>query len=550
LHTPENHFSMSIPRHTVTVAALVVLAIAAALIAAFLFSPGAVPAREPVSLAIMTTSDLQSQVMPDADGNGGLARIATARNLTAASVDGALLLSSGDDLMGPLYAMFHGEPELRAMTAAGYDAVCPGNHEFDLGTPVYAEGLERANVTVVCANLETDDPVLAAHVVPRTIRETAGVRIGIFGLITPDLPLISAPGNTTTVNGSLLAIAQQEADLLRADGADLVVAVTHLGSAIDRKIAEGTDGIDLIVGGHDHIYVNETVVKDGRTTWIVQDGMRGGQLGVLRFVWRGGGIEDAQWETVPVDNRTAADPEVAGLLGPFLTEYDRRLADPVGSIASPLDLRTASLRTGEAAAGDLVADAWREWFPHADMALVNGGDIRGDAVIPAGPVSTRTVNEMLPFDNTIVSMQLNGSMVRQALEVSAAALDPETSGIESGAFLQVSGIRVEYDRSAPPYRATYDGRAVTAILDPGARVAMVEVGTADTGWVPLENETVYTVLANSYLASGGNGYWMFAAAGGDDTTVYEADPVTRFLRSHSPATADVDGRIAFSGASG
>jgi 2',3'-cyclic-nucleotide 2'-phosphodiesterase (5'-nucleotidase family) len=119
------------------------------------------------TVAIMTTADLQSSIAPytiDHDGKqlsvGGLERISSAARKVRGQVDGALLLSSGDDLIPPLFSMFHGIPEMRGMSLAGYDIVTPGNHEFDIGAEAYKEALSFVTFPVVSANLIVDDQEL------------------------------------------------------------------------------------------------------------------------------------------------------------------------------------------------------------------------------------------------------------------------------------------------------------------------------------------------------------------------------------------------------
>jgi len=495
-----------------------------------------------VDLVVIFTSDLHGQVEPCRNETGsmvgGLSRIAAASAAIGATADGALLLSAGDDLTGPLYSTFGGEPELRAMTLAGYDAACPGNHEFDYGAATYWNATHHAGYPVVCANI-----VPAGMVQPSVVLDAAGVKVGVFGLMTPDLTRLSRPGDGVEVDPDVTGVAARTAADLREQGAEIVVALTHTGAELDREVARSVAGIDLIVGGHDHIYANETVEGPGGwKTVIVSDGTRGERLGVFRFTYAGAGIEDPSWEWVFLDNTTPADPAVDALLAPYLLKQTVVSGGPAGTLAAPLDLRRSTVRGGEAAAGNLIADAWRAALPGAEIALVNGGSIRGDTILPAGPLSREDLDTILPFENRLVAVNLTGRQVQQALEVSAAALSEETSGVASGGFLQVSGLAYIIDAGATPYTVTYDGDGTPHVVHPGNRIKTISITSDDTA-TPLDENRTYRVVMSEFTAGGGDGYDVCKGVAVTALEIYDIDPVLEYLREASPAAPVVEGRI-------
>ena len=163
------------------------------------------------TIAIMTTADLQSSIVPyriDKNGKqlmvGGLERIASAAEKVRAEVDGALLLSSGDDLIPPLFSVFHGEPEMRGMSLIGYDIAAPGNHEFDLGAEAYKNALNFATFPLVSANLIVDDKELRDRILPYITKNIGDIKIGVFGLMTPDFLKVCSPGDGTTVKQDIV----------------------------------------------------------------------------------------------------------------------------------------------------------------------------------------------------------------------------------------------------------------------------------------------------------------------------------------------------------
>ncbi|HSD56772.1 MAG TPA: bifunctional UDP-sugar hydrolase/5'-nucleotidase [Methanotrichaceae archaeon] len=510
----------------------------------------------PRELAILTTSDLQSQVVPfntspDEPLQGGLERISALAKSMRASTDGALLLSSGDDLIGAFYAFYGGEPEMRAMTLAGYDAVSPGNHEFDMGWTVYLNATKHAGFPILCANLEIQDPEFRSAIKPSAILNISGVKVGLFGLMTPDLVRLARTGEGISVNADVETIAAEQVKSLRSQGADLVIAISHMGVTLDGDLARNVSGIDLIVGGHDHIYVNTSVKgPEGWRTLIVQDGMSGECMGILRFTYsgRGRGIENPCWQTVPLNDSVGYDPVIRDYLAPFVEDYQTRLSLEIGSSAVDLDAQKKSMRSQEMPLGNLIADAWLAWFPQADMAAINGGGVRGDRIYPKGPISYLTLNTILPFGNTLVLINMTGQEVKQMLEVSAAALDPEDTGVEDGGFLQVAGIKFKIDRKAQPFAATYDGLMLKEMKSPGDRVSEVFVQRNGT-WEPLDEQNEYEVLLPSWTTDGGDGYYLFAEMPAErkyDTTVKDLDPLAAYIKENSPVAPKTEGRIEIS----
>lgn len=514
-------------------------------------------ADNPLELAVMTTSDLYGHVVPfnSSPGEpllGGLDRISALAKSIRSETDGSVLLSSGDDMMGAFYEFYGGEPEMKAMTLAGYDAACPGNHEFDMGWPLYRNATRHAGFPILCANLKIEDPLLRAAIRPSVLLNISGVLIGLFGLMTPDLDRLTRTDESLSVNNSIEEIASEQVRSLRGQGADLIIAISHMGAALDEDLAENVSGIDLIVGGHDHTYINTSIDSpDGHRTLIVQDGTSGERMGVLRFTYSGRdrGIENPLWETVPLNESAGYDPAVRAYLVPFVEDFQKRLSLEIGSAAVALDAREATVRDREAPLGNLITDSWLAWFPEVDIAAINAGGIREDRIYPAGPISYLMLQAILPFGNDLVLVNMTGGEIRQMLEISAAALDPEVTGVNDGGFLQVSGIRFRIDRDAQPFSATYDDRSISEMKSPGERVSDVYVLCNGT-WEPLDDEMRYDVVLSSWIAGGGDGYYLFVDMPEErkyNTTVKDLGPVAVFIKENSPVAPMVEGRIEIVG---
>ena len=444
-------------------------------------------------LILLTTSDLQGQVEPvrEKEGSfGGFARIAwIVKHYKKHSRDPVFAVATGDDLMGEYFAHYKGCAIYPLLGEAGFDVATLGNHEFDQGPEVLAKALRCAPFPVVVANLRpTRESPLKGLLKPYVVLERKGLKVGFFGLITPDLPSISRLENAAEVEKDLVSVARKMAELLRRkEKVDVVVALTHIGLELDKLLAEKVPGIDVICGAHSHDLLKTPYVvrhPDGRKTVVIQTGTRGRFLGVLKLDVDGG-VKRVEWVLVRVDSSIGEDGRVSALIERFKKGLPK--ARVIAETEVPIDLRSEFLRRNEAPIGDFVADLVRKRFK-VDIVLLNSGGFRGDRIIPKGPITNKDIASIFPFGNTIVILKLKGKVVKGALERGVSAY-PTPAGF----FLQVSGIRMVFDPNRPPYR----------------RIVSVQVCN-DSGCAPLEDEKIYRVAVNSFMASGGDGYTMLA----------------------------------------
>jgi 5'-nucleotidase/UDP-sugar diphosphatase len=526
---------------------------------------GIAPPSGPVKhLAIMDTSDLHSTIFPyeaqvTKDGKkvtvvvGGLDRISGLAKRVKGSSDGALLVSGGDNLMGFLFRSFDGVPEIKGMDMAGYDITTLGNHDFDLGAEPARKAYLNADFPIVCSNITTTDNELAALMSRSIIMETAGVKIGFFGLMTPDLPRVSDVGTAVTVDDDLSSVAIEMVRELREKGADLVVALTHVGKDLDEATAREVAGIDIIVGGHSHDTFSETVEGPGGwKTIIIQAGVNAKEAGVLSFDVAGGRVVNHTWETVLLDESIPRDEAVTAFLAPYEEKLKKLMGRPVGETRVGLDATNEGVRSRESNLGDFAADAWADWFVQKGLkdpiVLINGGVLRGNRVYPPGTITYGTLMDIHPYSNTIYEVKLTGKELANVLEMSASAIRVEGDGcldterVAEGGFLQVGGVRFTIDLSGRPFCGEYDGRKVKRIIFPGERVTKIEVREGGA-WVKLDPNKVYTILTTSWTASGGDGYSPFLTAEKKDTTVDPVDALFNYIKKKSPIAPEVEGRI-------
>lgn len=433
--------------------------------------------RPPVRLQFLLVNDVY-QIEPDAQERGGLARLASLVRQLRRETPHTLFVLAGDTLSPSLLSsFFRGRHMVEAWNAMGLDAAAFGNHEFDFGPAVLAERMAESRFLWIGSNVlerATSRPFGGAARWMR--RDFDGARVGLVGLTTLDTAVTSNAGPEV-----IFRPPAREAQAAFADmgPVDLRVAITHLELNRDRELAAALP-LHLILGGHDH----DPIVEEQGSVLILKAGAEAVNLGQVIYQLGCDARPIArQHRLIPVDRSLAPAEDVAAIAARYAALADRELAVPVTSTPVPLDARETALRSQPSPLGHFVAEAMRERLD-AEIGLLNGGAIRGNRVIPAGPLTRGDFRALLPFDNTLVLLEVTGSALRQALERSVGALPRP-----AGHFLQTAGLRYDVD----------------ADRHPGQRVSAIEVQGA-----PLDPARAYRVAVPDFLARGGDGYAMLA----------------------------------------
>lgn len=251
-----------------------------------------------VELRIVHTNDTHSCIMPVsphssdtalADKGGFVRRAALVRDLRKAD-EGLLLFDSGDFSQGSAYYnLYKGEVEVRLMNEMRYDAATIGNHEFDFGLENMARIFRLAEFPIVCSNYHVEGTVLEGLVKPYVVLERKGLRIGVFGLGTQLEGMVASENYAGVTYEDPVTAANRVADILKEkEHCDLVVCLSHLGWQIDgvddSEVIPATQGIDLVLGGHSHTYMERPeVVKNaaGKNVYCNQMGKHGRYVGEL-----------------------------------------------------------------------------------------------------------------------------------------------------------------------------------------------------------------------------------------------------------------------------
>lgn len=477
-------------------------------------------AADLVKLTILQINDTYSLDPVDNGQRGGMARLATLVKELRAKNPNTLFLHAGDFLSPSILSTYmKGRHMIATLNAIGLDAATIGNHEFDFGADVLVERMREARFAWVLTNVRdrrTGGAFGGAQ--HDRIVTLGGVRVGLLGLTVPDAAHTSSPGPDAVFDDPVRA-GREAADALRLRGARIVIALTHLHMAIDRALGDQA-AIDVIVGGHEH----EPLVAETARAIITKAGSDARYLVQIDlWVTRDGRVIERSWSFHAVGARTPPDPAVERLVAGYAAQLERELGVTIGRTEIALDVRRSIVRSQETGIGDFVADVMREALK-ADVALMNGGGLRGDRVFPPGPITRRDVYTLLPFVNTVMKLEMSGTALRAALEHGLGQADNQ-----GGGFLQVSGLRIAYDGRRPV----------------GSRVITVEVAGS-----PIEAASSYTVAVPNYIAQGGDGHAAFRAGRvlvGAESGPDLAALVLRAIETRQTISPRIEGRIRGTG---
>ncbi len=482
------------------------------------------PARaESTRVSFILVNDIyqmSDRAGPDGKRRGGFARLATIVKAERAKGGHVIFAHAGDTLSPSLMSgIDHGANIMTLTNMVKPDIFVPGNHEFDFGKATFLQRMAEAQFPLYAANLRGADGQKLSNFKDRDIVTFDGVRIGLTGGALDGTPRASSPEDLKFL--PTVGTTKEQAEILHREGADFVVAVVHADRRQDYLLMAART-IELVLTGHDHdLFIN----YDGRSAMVESsyDAQYVTIVDVAIDVKTDGSNRTVSWwpQFRIIDTATVTpDPEVAAAVAGFEQILTRELDVPLATTATELDSRNATLRTREAAIGNLIADAVRD-DAHADVAILNGGGIRGTKIYaPGDTISRRDVLNELPFGNRAVTLEISGAALRRAIENGLSMLPAA-----SGRFPQVSGLIVEADASRPA------GRRVNTIRIGGQR---------------LDNARTYRVAVNDYMARGGDDYAMFRDAPRvlpDADGPVLANDVIDYLQRQGTVHARVEGRI-------
>lgn len=504
---------------------------------------------------ILHTNDAHGHFNANEKGEGGLAAQKTLIDQIRTEVKQnggeVLVLSAGDVNTGtPESDLLHAEPDFLGMREIGYDAMVIGNHEFDKELSVLNHQMQAAGFPFLSANVLHQGKALGK---PYEIFERGGLKIGVLGLTTEDTAKLGNPEIVKDVVFELPLDATQKVlkHWAEHEKPDVKIALTHLGYYPNAEHGTNAPGdvslarhleksaLDMIIGGHTHDTVcvhpdgsfnDEYVPTDPCTPdfqngiWIMQAGEWGKYVGRADFSFKNGELKLERYQLLPVNLKKtiqqgdikrhlhfgdviAPDADLLKRFEPYLEQSKALLAQKVGSVQGVLDGKREHVRFFPTNLGRLLSDAIQA-RTKAHLAITNSGGIR--ASLEEGDVSYKDVLTVLPFGNTIVTVELSGEELLPYLNVVAL------KSIDSGAYAQYSSnLAMTVDREKNEVRDVHiDGKA----LDPNAR---------------------YILAINKFSAAGGDGYPLLTQHPSFvDTGFVDADVLKWYFEQHSPIQAD------------
>ena len=464
------------------------------------------------------------------DVHGAVAKYAKVAALKAdfeAKGATVILVDAGDFSQGTVYvSLSKGASAIDLMNATGYNLATLGNHEFDYGYPQLEDNLSKADFDVLCCNIL--DAAGKHMFAPSGIVNVDGLKVGFIGVNTPESQTKANPalikGLSWLAEDAMYDEVSADAAALKADGADVVIALTHLGVDSESEPNRSTDlmtkvtGVDFCIDGHSHT----VMTADAENLMTQSTGTALAYVGVVVIDNTTKTIEDnGLFDLAAYENEDATVKALADkLIADVDAEYDVVFAKTEVRLNGDRD---PGNRTEETNLGNLITDSmlWAintqaELTVPAEnvVAITNGGGIR--ATIEAGNVTKKDVNTVLPFGNTVAVVYVTGAELLEALEASTYCTPTAIGG-----FPQIAGMKITIDttKEYDPYADTYPG---STYYGPATiqRVTINEVNGK-----PFDVRATYAVVTNNFTAAGGDTYFAFASASGQFDTGLPLDEV-------------------------
>jgi 5'-nucleotidase len=472
---------------------------------------------ETVKITVIHTNDTHSRLI-GTNTEIGFAKIATLIKEAKEANPNTLVLDAGDTLHGmPIVNISKGENAIKVLEAAGYDYMTLGNHDFNYGKERLFELRDMSQVGMLSANIvdENGEYIFTPYV----IEEVGDVKVGIYGLSTPDTVILTNPNNVVgLVFKDPIEVSKEMVEELE-DKTDVIIALAHLGldessTLTSKALAQEVEGIDLIIDGHSHSMLEAGQLENN--TLIVQTKNYGQNLGYID-------IEILEGEVTGITARLLAAADTADVvpdpdLQKIIEDIEAANAEVFNEVIATTDVYLdgvrENVRTKETNLGNLSADAARA-ATGADIAFVNGGGIRED--IPVGDITKGKIAAIFPFGNTIEVKKITGADLKAMLEWSVSDYPAA-----KGAFLQVSGLEFTFDPAK----------------EIGSKVVEILVGGE-----AFDEAKEYTVAINDFMSTGGDGYAMLADY--DVLAIYGTyeEIIIDYLVANGTAGSEVSGRI-------
>ena len=520
-----------------------------------------------VRMHLLWTNDIHGHVAPEparfmnpsfppplGGGASMMNYVEEVRAMAAAAGEEVLLLDAGDTFQGaPVGSKTKGDAVVEFFNTIGYDAIVPGNHDFDMGRENCERLAKNCNMPWICANLRDESTgELVDWVIPTTTFHKGGLKIGLIGIVTPATVHMSFPDNIRGLIFDPMAPAiERWRDELRAQGCDMVGLLIHEGLPFDpdagwkeiinsqvenddretdaggygyvrsgnmnlMELMHEVSGIDFAVGGHTHRGYQEPWIDPVTHTICLESYGNGSSVGHVIFNIDAASGSIVSWDA-PHDRGTLITlfedeywphQTMADALEPYIEMTEAEMGRIIGQ--SKVNLNRGG--PGANIVGNLVTDAMRLYF-EADFSFQNLGGLRAN--VPAGDITARDVFSILPFGNELVVVDMDGAMIRRIVE-------RKVRGKSGG--ICISGAQVRFNKSRP------DMNRVCSFL---------------IGGEPLDPKKIYKVVATSFLMEGNSGLDFLTGIASNKielTQITTAETVEAFVAANSPIRPRIDDR--------
>ncbi|GAB6023701.1 hypothetical protein CHUAL_008461 [Chamberlinius hualienensis] len=391
-----------------------------------------------------------------------------------------LILFSGDIFAPSMMSTFtKGEQMVPVLNACHVHCAVFGNHDFDFGIENLVGFTKQTNFPWLISNVidnETKRPL--AEGLTTYVKEWGGKKFGLLGLVEYEWLATLATIDPDEV--TYLDFVQEGRKLARQlkdqQGVDYVIALTHMRSPNDVRLAENVDEIDLILGGHDHVYE----VKKVNGKYIIKSGTDFRQMSKIKLTFNHSKV-DIDIEEITVTGQFGEDEQLKSELEKYSSVVEGKMDETLCNFGVDLDGRFSSVRTSETNLGNFICDVMLS-STHADLAILNSGTLRSDMIHPKGEFKRRDLCMILPFLDPLMVLDISGKQIMSVLE-NGVSQYPKLEG----RFPQVSGISFAFDPSKPPGER----------IDPN----FIKIGDEY-----LNLDANYRLATKAYLQSGRDGY--------------------------------------------
>ena len=475
---------------------------------------GAVFAKDTDTIVILYENDVHCAVE-------GYSKLAAMKNELKSEYEYVGVVSSGDFVQGgTLGAVSKGEYIVELMNLVGYDAIAPGNHEFDYTISRLTELYELSETKYISCNFAKIGEE-KTYFEPYTIVSYGDVDIAYIGIITPETITSARPSQFRNENGEIIytfnesrlyELVQESIDEATEDGADYVIALSHIGYDESGElndvtdVIENTDGLDVVLDAHSHSVIEEKIVKDksGDDVLLSSTGTGFENIGKLT-------IANGEFDTelVKTETYTKTDADVDAYIAEINESYaelgNRKIGESKVELITHNEEGVRLVRTAETNLGNLCSDALF-FVTNADVSYVNGGGLR--APIKSGDMTFNDIYSVFPFNNRIVTAEITGQVLLDMLEMSMISYPQE-----DGAFPHMSGITFSVNKSIPS-SIKVDENGFFTKVDGDYRVYDVKVLDKESGnYKALELDKKYILAAaDYYILNFGSGMSMFKDA--------------------------------------